>query len=307
MPLVLVREIVQDQDLEVIAGKQGLERKIISPETHRPGLELVGFFEHFGYDRIIILGRNELAYLGEQTPETRTVRLRQLLFFNIPCIVITEDLLVPDELVELCETKEVPLLRTPAKTGEFMYVLSRYLHARFAPRKSVHGVFVEVYGVGILLLGHSGIGKSECALELIKRGHRLVADDAVQLIKVSETKVVGSPDEMIGHHMEIRGLGIIDIRSLFGIAATADEHDVDMVIQLEPWDQQQEYDRLGIFQRTVNYFKVDIPSTTIPVREGRNLAVIIETAAMNFYLRRMGIFSAETFSRKMRAKMNGEF
>jgi HPr kinase/phosphorylase len=306
MALILVREILRDQGLSILAGPEGLDRKVISAEVHRPGLELAGFFEHFGYDRIIVLGRTELAYLGEQNAETRKVRLRQLLFFNIPCIIITDDLLVLDELVELCNKKKIPLLRTEARTGEFIYQLSRYLYNRFAPRKSVHGVFVEVYGVGILIMGGSGIGKSECALELIKRGHRLVADDAVQLMKISDTKVVGSPDEMIAHHMEIRGLGIIDIRSLFGIAATADEKPVDMVINLEKWDDKKEYDRLGILQRTVKFLKVEIPSTTIPVREGRNLAVVIETAAMNFYLRRMGILSAEKFSRHLRAKMFGE-
>lgn len=307
MALVLVREIVEAQGLEIVAGKEGLDRKVISAEVHRPGLELAGFFEHFGYERIIVLGRTELAYLGEQNTETRKVRLRQLLFFNIPCIIITEDLLVFDDFIELCDQKNVPLLRTPARTGEFIYQLSRYLYNRFAPKKTVHGVFVEVYGVGILIMGTSGIGKSECALELIKRGHRLVADDAVQLRKISDIKIVGSPDEMIAHHMEIRGLGIIDIRSLFGIAATADEKPVDMVIKLEKWDDRKEYDRLGIWQRKIRLLKVEIPSITIPVREGRNLAVVIETAAMNFYLRRMGIFSAEKFSQQLQAKMAGEF
>jgi HPr kinase/phosphorylase len=307
MTLVLVREIVQDQDLTILAGRDGLDRKIISAEVHRPGLELAGFFEHFGYERVILLGRTELAYLGEQSGETRKVRLRQLLFFNIPCIIITDDLLVSDDLVELCEKKNISLLRTPVRAGEFVYQLSSYLHNRFAPRKSVHGVFVEVYGVGILIMGPSGIGKSECALELVKRGHRLVADDAVQLMKISDSKILGSPDDMIRHHMEIRGLGIIDIRSLFGIAATADEKSVDMIINLEKWDDQKEYDRLGIFQKTARLIKVEIPSTTIPVREGRNLAVVIETAAMNFYLRRMGIMSAENFSKKLRAKVAGEF
>lgn len=307
MTLVLVREIVQDQNLTVLAGKEGLDRKIISAEVHRPGLELAGFFEHFGYERVIILGRTELAYLGEQDAETRKVRLRQLLFFNIPCIIITDDLLVSDELTDLCEKKGISLLRTAAHAGEFIFQLSSYLHNRFAPRKSVHGVFVEVYGVGILIMGASGIGKSETALELIKRGHRLVADDAVQLMKISDTKILGSPDSMIRHHMEIRGLGIIDIRSLFGIAATSEEKSVDMVINLEKWDDAKEYDRLGIFQKTTKLLKVEIPATTIPVREGRNLAVVIETAAMNFYLRRMGIMSAESFTKKLRAKVAGDF
>jgi HPr kinase/phosphorylase len=303
MALILVREIMKDQGLTIIAGQQGLDRKVISSEVHRPGLELAGFFEHFGYERIIVLGRTELAYLGEQSPDVRKVRLRQLLFFNIPCIIATDDLLVLEELIDLCNQKQIPILRTAERTGEFIYQLSRYLHNRFAPRKSVHGVFVEVYGVGILIMGPSGIGKSECALELIKRGHRLVADDAVQLMKISDTKVVGMPDEMIRHHMEIRGLGIIDIRSLFGIAATADEKPVEMVINLEKWDDRKEYDRLGIMQRTIRLLKVEVPSTTIPVREGRNLAVVIETAAMNFYLKRMGVASAETFARKLQTKM----
>ncbi|HOT29721.1 MAG TPA: HPr(Ser) kinase/phosphatase [Candidatus Ozemobacteraceae bacterium] len=307
MALVLVKEIARDHGLTVIAGQEGLDRKIISSEVHRPGLELAGFFEHFGYERIIVLGRTELAYLGEQAPETRKVRLRQLLFFNIPCIIISDDLLVLDELIELCNQKQVPILRTAERTGEFVYQLSRYLHNRFAPRKSVHGVFLEVYGVGILIIGPSGIGKSECALELIKRGHRLVADDAVQLLKISDTKVVGSPDEMIRHHMEIRGLGIIDIRSLFGIAATSDEKTVEMVINLEKWDDRKEYDRLGIMQRTTKLLKVEVPCTTIPVREGRNLAVVVETAAMNFYLKRMGVLTAEKFAKKLQAKMTGDF
>ena len=303
MALVLVREIVKDHGLTVIAGQTGLDRKIISSEVHRPGLELAGFFEHFGYERIIVLGRTELAYLGEQNAETRKVRLRQLLFFNIPCIIVTDDLLVLDELIELCNQKNVPILRTSEKTGEFIYQLSRYLHNRFAPRKSVHGVFVEVYGVGILITGPSGVGKSECALELIKRGHRLVADDAVQLMKISDTKIIGYPDEMIRHHMEIRGLGIIDIRSLFGIAATADEKPVELVIHLEKWDDRKEYDRLGILQRSIKLLKVEVPHTVIPVREGRNLAVVVETAAMNFYLKRMGVQTAEDFARRLQAKM----
>ncbi|MBF0410534.1 MAG: HPr(Ser) kinase/phosphatase [Candidatus Riflebacteria bacterium] len=303
MKLVLVREIVKDQNLNVIAGNTGLDRKVISSEVHRPGLELAGFFDYFGYERIIVLGRTELAYLGEQSPETRKTRLRQLLFFNIPCIIVTDDLLVLDELTELCNQKNVPILRTSEKTGEFIYQLSRYLHNRFAPRKSVHGVFVEVYGVGILITGPSGIGKSECSLELVKRGHRLVADDAVQLMKISDTKVIGYPDALIKHHMEIRGLGIIDIRSLFGIAATADEKPVELLIQLEKWDDKKEYDRLGISQKSVKLLKVEIPNITIPVREGRNLAVIIETAAMNFYLRKMGIHSAEEFARNLQTKM----
>ncbi|NLI79445.1 MAG: HPr(Ser) kinase/phosphatase [Candidatus Riflebacteria bacterium] len=303
MALVLVREIVADQGLTLIAGQPGLDRKIISAEVHRPGLELAGFFEHFGYERIIVLGRTELAYLGEQTPETRKVRLRQLLFFNIPCIIVTDDLLVLDELIDLCNQKGIPVLRTAQRAGEFIYQLSRYLHNRFAPRKSVHGVFVEVYGVGILIMGPSGVGKSECALELIKRGHRLVADDAVQLTKISDHKIVGSPDEMIKHHMEIRGLGIIDIQSLFGISATADEKPVELVVHFEKWDDNKEYDRLGILQKTVKFLKVEIPITTIPVREGRNLAVVVETAAMNFYLKRMGITSAENFARSLQNKM----
>lgn len=306
MSLILVREIVQDQDLLILSGKEGLDRKVISPVVHRPGLELAGFFEHFGYEKIIVLGRTELAYLGEQHAETRKVRLRQLLFFNIPCVIITDDLLVPNEMVELCENKNIPLLRTPAKAGEFVYQLSSYLHHRFAPRKSVHGVFVEVYGVGILIMGPSGIGKSECALELIKRGHRLVADDAIQLLKLNEQKVVGYPNDMIRHHMEIRGLGIIDIPSLFGIAATSEEKTVDLVINFERWDNKKDYDRLGLFQKTTKFFKIDVPSTTIPVREGRNLAVVVETAAMNFYLRKMGIRSAEKLSKQIRNKISGE-
>ncbi|MBI3039891.1 HPr(Ser) kinase/phosphatase, partial [bacterium] len=254
-------------------------------------------------EKVIVLGRTELSYLGEQPFEVRKVRLRQLLFFNIPCIIVTDDLLVLEDLLELCNQKHIPVLRTPEKTGEFIYQLSRYLHNRFAPRKSVHGVFVEVYGVGILIMGPSGIGKSECALELIKRGHRLVADDAVQLVKISETKVLGYPNEMIRHHMEIRGLGIIDIRSLFGIAATADEKAVELVMNLEKWDDKKEYDRLGIFQRSSKLLKVEIPSMTIPVREGRNLAVVVETAAMNFYLRKLGISTAEDFATRLKTRL----
>ena len=303
MALVLVREIVKDQSLSVVAGVEGIDRKIISSEVHRPGLELAGFFEHFGYERIIVLGRTELAYLGEQAPDVRKVRLRQLLFFNIPCIIVTDDLIVLEELTELCNQKNVPILRTSERAGEFIYQLSRYLHNRFAPRKSLHGVFVEVYGVGVLIVGPSGIGKSECALELVKRGHRLIADDAVHIMKISDTKVIGYPDELIRHHMEIRGLGIIDIRSLFGIAATADEKPVEMVVHLEKWDERSEYDRLGMAQKSYKLLKVDIPCLTIPVREGRNLAVVVETAAMNFYLRKRGISSADEFARKLQGKL----
>ncbi len=304
MALVLVREVVKDLGLSVLAGEQGLDRKIISPEVHRPGLELAGYYEHFGYEKVMVLGRTELAYLGDQPAETRKTRLRQLLFFNIPCIIVTDDLLVPDDMVQLAQQKAIPVVRTEERIGEFTYQLSRYLHNRFAPRKSMHGVLVEVFGVGIMITGPSGIGKSECALELLKRGHRLVADDAVQVMKVSDTKLIGYPNEMIRHHMEIRGLGIIDIRALFGIAATADEKPIEMVINLEKWDDHKDYDRLGIYQKTMKILKVEVPATTIPVREGRNLAVVVETAAMNFYLRKMGISTAEVFSRQLQQRMN---
>lgn len=306
MALVLVREIVQSQRLSVIAGKDGLDRKIISPEVHRPGLELAGFFEHFGYERIMVLGRTEMAYLGEQSAETRLVRLRQLLFFNIPCVIVADDLLVFDELKELCDQKKIPLLRTGLRTDEFIYQLARWLHTRFAPKKIVHGVLVEVHGIGILIMGASGIGKSECALELVRRGHRLVADDAVLLTRKSGGKIIGSANEITRHHMEIRGLGIIDISALFGVAATADEKAVDFVVILEKWDDSKDYDRLGLFKNTVKLLKVEIPSTVIPVRLGRNLAVVIETAAMNCYMRKMGVLSAERLSKRLKAKISGE-
>ncbi len=286
--------IMMEMGLESVFLPSPPEELLVScSDVNRPGLALSGFFEYFDSDRIQILGKSEYGYLEDQEPAIRRGRMEELARHRPPAIVITRGLEVLPELRESCEENGVPLLRTPDITSAFMASLIAYLNVQLAPRITRHGVFVEVYGEGILLVGDSGVGKSETAIELVKRGHRLIADDAVEIRRVSSKTLVGSAPENIRHFIELRGIGIINARRIFGMGAVKVTEKIDMVIQLEQWDNDKVYDRMGLDNEYADILGIKVPMLTIPVKPGRNLAIIIEVASMNSRQKKMGYNAAQ--------------
>lgn len=268
-------------------------------EVNRPGLQVAGFFDYFDATRIQIFGMVECTYLSGLTSKERYERIDALFSRKIPVVIITRNTVVQPEITELAKKYGVSILRTPIPTSAFMSALIAYLNVELAPRITRHGVLVEVYGEGVLILGESGVGKSETAVELMKRGHRLVADDAVEIKKVSSKSLVGTSPEIIRHFIEIRGIGIVDVKKIFGMGAVKDTEKIDLVIHLEVWQKGKQYDRLGLVDEYTNILGIDVPSLTIPVRPGRNLAVIFEIAAMNNRQRRMGYNAAEELNKRI--------
>jgi len=292
--------LIQEQSLELIYGASDYENLPITiAEVNRPSLPLAGFFEHFDPKRIQIFGMVEYTYLEELSSEERLKRLEPLFEKKIPAVVITRNMDVFPELLSCAEKYDVTLLRTHETTSRFMSDLILSLSVSLAPMTTVHGVLVEVFGEGILLMGESGVGKSETAIELVKRGHRLVADDAVEIKKVSRKTLVGSSPAIIRHFIELRGIGVIDVKRIFGIGAVKDTENINLVIHLEPWQAGKHYDRLGLDTFTTDIMGLNIPSLTIPVKPGRNLAIIIEVAAMNHRQRKMGYNAAEELNRRL--------
>ncbi|MFQ3621369.1 MAG: HPr(Ser) kinase/phosphatase, partial [Spirochaetales bacterium] len=269
-------------DLRCIAGRAGLGRVIEMPDVNRPGLTLSGFYDNFGFKRIQLFGKGESAYLEHMVKENHLENLAQFFTYDIPCAIFTHSLNPPAVFKELAEKANCPVLLTDLATTDFTARLIRALSEVFAPRKTVHGVLIEVFGIGVLILGESGVGKSEAALELIERGHRLVADDAVEIRNVSGNILLGSgANKIIGHHMEIRGIGIINITHLFGVGAVRDRKQIQLVVELEPWDAGENYDRIGFQDITTEILGVQVPYLKLPVKPGRNIPILIETAAMN--------------------------
>ena len=277
-----------------------------TPEINRPGLALAGFYEVFESERIQLIGKAEKKYLSSVEPSTKRVKLQNLADAKPVAILYTTGLEVDDALIERAQKLGIPVLRTQVKTSHIMSSLIASLNQHLAPRITRHGGLVEVYGEGMLLLGDSGIGKSETAIELVKRGHRLIADDAVEIKRVSEKTLVGSAPEMIRHYVELRGIGIVDIRRLFGVGAVKNTERIDMVIQLENWVEGKMYDRLGMEEETLDILGIEVPSITVPVRPGRNLAIILEIAAMNNRQKRMGYNTALEFNKKLMQQMGIE-
>ncbi len=269
--------------------------KLMIDETdiNRPGLQLMGFYEYFSNERIQIIGKMEFAYLATIDEKVRYERLELLFAQRTPAVIITRELPYFPEMVELAQKYEVPLLRSKEGTSSFLASIIAFLNLHLAPRITRHGVLIEVYGEGMLILGESGVGKSETAVELIKRGHRLVADDAVEIRKVSNISLVGSSPENIRHFLEIRGIGIVNARRLFGMGAVKVTEKIDMIVELEPWDSEKVYDRMGVDSEYTSILGVKVPCTTIPVKPGRNLAVILEVAAMNNRQKKMGYNAAQ--------------
>lgn len=296
---VKVSELVEQFNLEVIAGKAGLKHTITVDDLYRPGLEMAGYFEYHPVDRVQILGKTELAFFNMLSPEERKNRVAHFASNEIPCIVVTRGLEVPTEFVEMAEEHNIAILRSQAATTTLASRITGFLERKLAPTTTIHGVLVDVYGVGMLITGSSGIGKSETALELVKRGHRLVADDAVEIRQTSDFQLHATAPELIRHLLEIRGIGIINVMTLFGAGAIRNNKRISLVIRLEAWQQDKQYDRLGLDEEKTRIIDTDIPLVTVPVRPGRNLAVIIEVAAMNFRLKNMGYNAALQFTNKL--------
>ena len=272
---------------------------ITTADVNRPGLQLAGFFDYFYPNRIQIFGMVESTYLNDMSPEKRYNSIKALFETKIPAVIVTRNATIHPEVLELAKIYNVSLMRTASATSSFMSALIAFLNVELAPRITRHGVLVEVYGEGVLILGESGVGKSETAVELMKRGHRLVADDAVEIKKVSSKSLVGSAPEIIRHFIEIRGIGIVDVKKIFGMGAVKDTEKINMVIHLEAWQNGKQYDRLGLVDEYTNILGIDVPSLTIPVKPGRNLAIIFEVAAMNNRQRRMGYNAAEELNKRI--------
>ncbi len=297
---VSLSSIIDEFSLEKIYVPDNLDDIVISKkEVNRPGLQLAGFFDHFEPKRIQVIGKVEYHYLLNLTSEQRRNAVEGLLSKEIVCLVITSGLQVYDEIYDVAKKYDIPVLRTNDTTSNFIGSLIASLNVSLAERMTRHGVFVECYGEGILMLGDSGIGKSETAIELVKRGHRLIADDAVEIKKVSAKTLVGSAPELIRHYVELRGIGIVDVRRIFGMGAVKLTEKIDLIINLEVWQQGKFYERVGLDTEYTNIMGIDVPSITMPVKPGRNLAVIIEIAAMNNRQKKMGYNTAVEFNKKL--------
>jgi len=298
-----VQELEQSREsqfgLTLMAGRKGLKRKISRPQVQKMGLALTGFVEFVNRERLQVIGKTEMVYLGTLSPDIQREVIQQICGLDIACIVVTRGLEIPQGFLDEADRKEIPLFRTDLLTTDFIERATKFLEWKLAPTTSIHGVMMDVFGVGVLILGKSGIGKSECALDLIVRGHRLVADDMVFIQKRGPLVLLGSGFEVIQHHMEIRGLGIINIRSLFGVEAIRERKKIELVVELMAWEAYQEYDRLGFEEEKYTILEVELPMLRIPVTPGRNLTTIIEVAARNHLLRMMGYDSTLEFEKKL--------
>lgn len=303
MTQVKVRDLLERKgdplQLEALTGDLGLERPIPTPEASSPGLVLAGYTTRFAAHRIHILGETEITYLAALDPAARQRSLATLFQFDLPCVVISKGQDPPAELLELARAKGVAVIRTKLKTAEFYNRLKPFLDDAFAPATTVHGSLADVFGVGLLFLGRSGIGKSECVLDLVERGHRLVADDLVHITRRGIDLLMGRGHELARHHMEIRGVGLIDIQALFGIRAVRQQKRIEVVVQLEDWDAAREYDRTGLDGQTTALLDVNLPLVTVPLNPGKNLTVICEVVAMNHLLRYGGVDSARAFNERL--------
>lgn len=300
---VKLMRLVEEFHLEVVYAPENMDKIEIScADVYRPGIQLsAGYFDYFDNERIQILGKVEQFYLLEKTKEERLSAIDKLVSTRIPAVVVTRSLEVQDELLQAAKKYKVPILRTEENSSYFMANLIATLNVYLAPSITRHGVLVEIYGLGVLILGESGIGKSETAIELVKRGHRLVADDAVDIKKVSAKTLVGSSPEIIRHFIELRGIGIVDVQKIFGMGAVKETEGINLVINLEVWQKDKNYERLGTGNEVTEILGIEVPSLAVPVRPGRNLAVIIEVAAMNFRQQTMGYSAAEELNKRIEA------
>lgn len=301
----LLSETNYGLSLTLLAGERGLTNRVSSARIQKPGLALDGYTEHLHPDRIQVLGNTEISFLEQIDSKVATENLRTLCSYPIACFIVTKGLRPPQLLLDLAEQNGIPVLATSHQSSTFISLITKFLEEGLLPNTHLHGVLMDVLGVGVLLTGKSGIGKSECALDLVIRGHRLVADDMVFIKKKMPAVLVGQAEESIQYLMEIRGLGIINIKDLYGVSSIRDKKIIDILLELVEWDEQQEYDRLGIDDRTTTILGIEIPHITIPVRPGRNLSSIIEVAARNHLLKGMGFHSARDFQERLLARIDG--
>lgn len=302
---VSLQKIIDEFKLESIYVPKPPEEIFIEEnDVNRPGLQLMGFYEYFNPERIQIIGKMEFAYLSTIDEPTRKERLEKLFSQQLPALIITRELPYFAEMLELAKKYEMPLLRSKESTSNFMSGLIAFLNLNLAPRITRHGVLIEIYGEGVFITGESGVGKSETAIELVKRGHRLVADDAVEIRKVSNISLVGSSPDNIRHFLELRGIGIINARRLFGMGAVKLTEKIDLIVEMELWNPEKIYDRMGVDNQYTSILGVKVPSLTIPVKPGRNLAVIMEVAAMNNRQKKMGYNAAQELLEKLGLDMD---
>ena len=297
--MISADDFVRELNLSVLSPSGRKTFDFASAELNRPGMQLAGYYAHFAYERPQVIGKVEMSYLDELEDNVRLERLQKYFTYPIPCIIICRGMRPPDEMKALAEEHDVPIYGTDWVTTRFSVNAINYLSRELAPRSTVHGVLLDVYGIGVLLTGESGVGKSEAALELVKRGHQLVADDVVDIRRVNENRLTGEAPETIRHFMEIRGIGIIDIRAMFGIGAVLRTKSIDLVIHLELWQEKKAYERLGVQDRYTSIMGVRLPEVVLPVRPGRNLAVVIEVTARNLSLKRMGYSAAQELDRRL--------
>lgn len=304
---VTITELIKKLELKNLTPELDTDKIVVShPDVNRPALQLTGFYDHFDNERVQVIGNVELAYLSRLDRDRRVAMYDKLISSKIPCIVFCRNLIPEEDVTALCSHYGVPCLVTQKTTSDAMAEIIRWLKVKLAPCISIHGVLVDVFGEGVLIMGESGIGKSEAALELIKRGHRLVSDDVVEIRKVSEASLVGSAPDITRYFIELRGIGIIDVKTLFGVESVKDTQTINMVIKLEDWDKEKEYDRLGMEDQYTEFLGNKVVCHNIPIRPGRNLAIIVESAAVNFRQKKMGYNAARELYNRVQANIAGK-
>ena len=310
MPQISIRKVLEEYgdqlSLSSVAGQGGIGNTLSTSDVHRPGLALAGFLGLFTFDRIQVMGNTEMLYLSSLDPGVCRQTLETIFQFDIPCMVITDGNEVLPVMVELSNARQIPLLTTPFATTKFAHLFSYYLDDVFAPRTAIHGSLVDVYGIGLLFVGASGIGKSEIAVDLVERGHRLVADDVVLVSRKVQGIVVGSSGETLRDHIEIRGLGILNVRNMFGVRAVRMQKRVEVVVKLIKWDETAAYDRIGLDEDWVSILDLEVPQVTVPIYPGKNITVIAETIALNYQLKIQGYHTAEEFNRRLVERMKNK-
>ncbi|HBM48415.1 HPr(Ser) kinase/phosphatase [Clostridium sp. AM42-4] len=304
---VTITELIDKMKMRNVLPDIDTDKVVLShPDVNRPALQLTGFFDHFDRERVQIIGYVEQAYINTLPREVRVERYDKLLSSEIPCVVYSRGQEPDEDMQDLCLHYQVPLMVSDKSTSDLMAEVIRWLKVKLAPCISIHGVLVDVFGEGVLIMGESGIGKSEAALELIKRGHRLVSDDVVEIRKVSDATLVGSAPDITKHFIELRGIGIIDVKSLYGVESVKDTQNIDMVIKLEDWDKDKEYDRLGLEDRYTEFLGNQVVCHNIPIRPGRNLAIIVESAAVNYRQKKMGYNAAQELYNRVQANLGNK-
>jgi HPr kinase/phosphorylase len=304
--MVNAADFAKALDLTVLSPSTQTEWNISQAEFNRPGLEFVGYYNYFAYERLQVIGKGEMTFLDSLSSKERYKRLEKFFSYPIPCLIICRGLMPSEDLLTLAKARNTAVLQSQISTTQFIVNAILYLSRVLAPITTMHAVLVNVFGVGVLITGESGVGKSESALELIKRGHQLVADDVVEIRRVTDNRLIGTAPETVRHFMEIRGIGIIDIRAMYGISSVMMNTAIDMEVHLEPWKEKKEYDRLGLDEETTSIMGVEVPHLVMPVKPGRNLAIIIEVAARNFGLRKMGYSAARELDRRLNEMMSNK-